>query len=84
MIPPFFSLSLAYRMGKGQDETSTSQAGRKRGPSRELPSASSLVSSMSMEELSSYCQIPDSVSLEFSDSTTTSTLGEADNVVYLT
>ena len=45
-------------MSRGEEETSTSQAGRKRGPSRDTPSASSLISSLSMEELRSYCQIP--------------------------
>ena len=54
-------------MTRGQEETSTNQAGHNRGPSRELPSASSLVSFMSIEELRSYCQIPDNISLEFSD-----------------
>ena len=68
----------------GQEETSTSQVGRRRGPSRELPSASSLISSMSMEELRSFCQIPDSISLELSDGPTASTVGEADNVIYFT
>ena len=50
-------------MGKGQEETSTSQAERKRGPSRDTPSASSIVSSLSMEELRSYCHIYDNIDL---------------------
>ena len=56
---------------------------RRRGPSWELRSTSSLVSSMSMEELRSFCQIPDSIRLELSDGSTASTVGEADRTVYL-
>ena len=44
----------AYSMGRGQEVTSTSQAGRRRGPSRDMPSASNIISSLSMEELRSY------------------------------
>ena len=50
-------------MAKGQEETSTSQAERKRGPGRDTPSASSIISSLSMEELRSYCHIPDNIDL---------------------
>ena len=71
-------------MVSGQDKTSTSQARRKKGPSRELPIESSLVSSMSMEEFRSYCQIHDSISLELSKGSPTSTVGETDSVVYFT
>ena len=71
-------------MVRGQDETSTNQAGRMRGPSQELPSATSLVSSKSMEELKSYCQILDSISLELSDGPAASTVGEVDSAVYFT
>ena len=71
-------------MARGQEETSTSQVGRKRGPNRELPSASSLVSSMSMEELRSFCHIPDSITLELSNDLVASTVGEVDSAVYFT
>ena len=54
-------------MEKGQEETSTSQARRRRGPSRDMPSASSLISSLSIEELRSYCQIPNNIDFELSD-----------------
>ena len=37
---------------------------------------------MSMEELRSFCRIPDSISLEVSDDPVVSTIGEADNAVY--
>ena len=46
---PFFYL-FSYRMVRGHEETSTSQAVRKRGTSREMPTISSLVASMSVEE----------------------------------
>ena len=45
----------ACSMARGQEETSTSQAGRRRGPSRDLPYVSNLISSLSMEELRPYC-----------------------------
>ena len=41
-------------MERGQEETSTSQAGRRRGPSWDSPSVSNLISSLSIEELRSY------------------------------
>ena len=71
-------------MLRGQEETSTSQVGRRKGSSRELPTTSSLVSSMSMEEMRSFYQVPDDVSLELSDRPTFSTIGQADNVVFFT
>ena len=71
-------------MARGQEEASTSQVGCRRGPSRELPSVSILVFSMSMEELRSYCQILDNISLELSDGPVASTIGEADNAVCFT
>ena len=71
-------------MTRGQEGTSTSQVGRRRGPSQESPSASSLVSSMLMEELRSFCRVPDGINLELSDGLTISTVGEANNVVYFT
>ena len=69
---------------RGQEETSTSQVGRKKGSSRESPTPSSLVSSMSMEEPRSFCRVPDNISLELLDGPTCSTVGQADNVVYFT
>ena len=71
-------------MARGQGETSTSQAERRKGLGRDQPSVSSLVSSMSMEELRSFCRIPDSISFEVSDDPAVSTIGEANSVVYFT
>ena len=51
------------RMMRGQEETSTSQVGHRKGSNRESPTASSLMSSMSMEELRSFCRVPDGISL---------------------
>ena len=63
------------RMTRGQEEISTSQVGRRRGSSRESPTMSSLVASMSMEELRSFCRVPDGISLEFSDRAAFSIVG---------
>ena len=56
----------ACSMARGQEETSTSQVGRRRGPSRESPAASSIISSLSMDEVRSYCQIPKDIDFELS------------------
>ena len=45
---------------------------------------SSLVSSISMEELRSFCRVLDGISLELSNGPTLSTVGQADNTVYFT
>ena len=71
-------------MERGQEETSTSQVGRKRVTPRESLIASSLVAAMSIEELRSFCQVPMDISLEFSDEAVVSIVGGADNVVYFT
>ena len=74
----------ACNMARGQEETSTSQAGRRRGPGGDTPSASSIISSLSMEELRSYCHIPDNIDLEFPDGPAESTIDEEDDAVYFT
>ena len=71
-------------MIRGQDETSTSQVVHRKGSSQESPTASSLMSFMSMEKLRSFYRVPNGISLEFSDESTLSTVGQADNVVYFT
>ena len=80
---PLFLLS-ACSMARCQEETSTSQAGRSKGPSRDTPSASSLISSLSMEESRSYCQIPNNINFELPDSPTIPTIDEEDSAVYFT
>ena len=64
-LPPL--LLFAWSMTRGQEETSTSQAGRRRGPSRESLSASSIISSLSMDEVRYYCQIPEDIEFELSE-----------------
>ena len=71
-------------MVRGQEETSTSQAGRIRGPGRDTPSVSSIISSLSMEELRSYCQILDNINFELSDGSAESTICYKDSAVYFT
>ena len=73
MIPPFFCLLVEW-----QEVKRRLQVGRRKGPGRKSPSAISLVSSMSLEELKSFCQVPDGISLELSDGPAVSTVGEGD------
>ena len=71
-------------MARGQEETSTSQAGRKRGPGRDTPSTNSIISSLSKEELRSYCHIPDDIDCELPDGPAKSTIDKEDGAVYFT
>ena len=68
----------------GQEETFTSQVGRKMGTLRESPTISSLVAAMSIEDLRSFCQVLANISLELLDEEAISTVRGADNVVYFT
>ena len=80
----FFFCLFAYRLARGQEETFTSQAGRKRGPTRGTPSTSSIISSLSMEELRAYCEIPDDIDIMLSDGPTQNTVGEEHSAVFFT
>ena len=71
-------------MARGQEKTSTNQDGHKKGLGRDQPFLSNLVSYMSMEELRSFFQIPNNISLEVSDDPNVSTIREANNAVYFT
>ena len=71
-------------MARGQEETFTNQAGRRWGPSQESPSASIIISSLSMDEVRSYCQIPNDIDFELSEGPAESTMGEEYNAVFLT
>ena len=71
-------------MARGQEETFTNQAGRRWGPSRESPSASIIISSLSMDEVRSYCQIPNDIDFELSEGPAESTMGEEYNAVFFT
>ena len=74
----------ACSMVRGQEETSTSQSGSRRGLGRDMPSANNIISFMSMEELRSYCHIPDNIDLELSDSSIESTINKEDDAIYFT
>ena len=74
----------ACSMAKGQEETSTSQVRCRRGPGRDTPSASNIISSLSMEELRSYCHIPDNIDHELSDGPAESTIDKEDGAIYFT
>ena len=71
-------------MARGQEETSTSQAGHRKGLGRDMPSTSSIISSLSIRKLRSYCQIPGNIDIEFPDDPAECTIGEGDGVVYFT
>ena len=60
-------------MARGQEETSTS--GRLGGRLRATPSASSIISSLTMEELMAYYEVLDNIDLWLMDMTNESTLG---------
>ena len=69
-------------MARGKEETSTNQAGRKRGPTRGTPSTSSIISSLSMDELRAYCEIPDDIDVMLLDGPARNTVGGDDNAVF--
>ena len=71
-------------MMRGQEETSTSQVGRRRRSGQELLITSSLVDSMSMEELRSFYRVLKGISLELLDGPAFSTVGKADNTIDFT
>ena len=71
-------------MERGEEETSTSQAGRRRGPARVARLASHIVSSLTMEELRTYHEILDDIDLKLMDKPDESTLGGEHNVVFFT
>ena len=69
-------------MARGQEETSTS--GRPRGRLRVTPSASSIISSLAMEELKAYCEVPDNIDLRLMERVDESMLGGEHNGVFFT
>ena len=64
--------------------TSSNQAGRRRGPTRGTPSASSIISSLTMEELRAYCDVPDNINLKLMEDPNESTIGGEHNSVFFT
>ena len=77
-----FSLCSSCRMARGQEEISTS--GHPGGRLRATPSVSSIISSLTMEELMAYCKVPDNIDLRFMERTDESTLGGEHNGVFFT
>ena len=71
-------------MKRGEEETSISQAGHKQGPARGTRSASSIVSSLTMEELRAYCEISDNIDLKLMEKPDESTMGGEHNPVFFT
>ena len=71
-------------MARGEEKTSTSRVGHRRGAPRESPNVSNLVTAMSVEELRLFCQVPTEISLELLQGATISTVGWANNSVYFT
>ena len=69
-------------MARGQEETSTSS--RPGGRLWVTPSESNIISSLTMEELMAYCEVPDNIDLQLMDRTDESTLGGEHNGVFFT
>ena len=69
-------------MARGLKKTSTS--GRPGGPTRATPSASSIISSLTMEELMRYCEVPDNIDFRLVDRPDESTLSGEHNGVFFT
>ena len=86
LTPLSFVLLLlsACSMVRGQKETSISQAEHRSGPGRDTPSASGIISSLSMEVLRSYYRIPGNIDFELPDGPAESTIDKEDGTVYLT
>ena len=69
-------------MVRGREETSTS--GRPRGRPCATPSASSVIASLTMEELKVYCEVPDNIDLRLMARADESSLGGEHNGVFFT
>ena len=67
-------------MAIGHEETSTS--GHPSGRTWATPSASSIISSLTMEELMRYCEVPDNINLWLVDRLDESTLSGEHNSVF--
>ena len=69
-------------MVRGREETSTS--GCPGGWPRAKPSTSNIITSMMMEELKVYCEVPDSIDLRLMERADESTLGGEHNGAFFT
>ena len=71
-------------MARGQEETSTSQAIHKQGPTRGTPSTNIIIFSLSMEKLRAYYEIPNDIDVVLSENQAKNTVGEEYNAVFFT
>ena len=71
-------------MARGQETTSTRQAGCERRPTRGTLSTSSIISSLTMEELRAYCDFPDNIDLKLMEEPDEFTLGGEHNAMFFT
>ena len=69
-------------MERGREETSMS--GRPVGRLKATPSGSSIISSLRMEELMAYCEVPDDIDLRLMERADESALGGEHNGVFFT
>ena len=69
-------------MARGREETSIS--GRPGGSPRATPSTSSVIASLTMEELKVYCEVPDNIDLRLMERADDFTLGGEHNGVFFT
>ena len=69
-------------MARGREETSTS--GRPGGRPRVTPSASSVIASLTMEELKAYCEVPDNIDLRLMEWADESVSGGEHNDMFFT
>ena len=69
-------------MTRGEEGTSTNQACRRRGPVRGTRSTSHIVSSLTVDELRSYCEVLENIDLKLMDEPDESTLGREHNAVF--
>ena len=69
-------------MARGREETSTS--GRPRGCLWATPSTSNIISSLTMEELKAYCEVPNSINLRLMERADEFMLGGEHNGVFFT
>ena len=69
-------------MARGEEETSTS--GRQGERTRAAPVASSIIASLTMEELKAYCEVPDKIDLKLMDRANESTLDGEHSGVFFT
>ena len=69
-------------MARAREETSTS--GHPGGRPRATTSTSSVIASLTMEELKVYCEVPDNIELQLMERADDSTLGGEHNGVFFT